>query len=229
MKKIFLFLFSVIVLAGCSDSFLDTEPLVVKTDVAFYATPTDMDQALTAAYVTLVSVPEGSVINTYPFAVAELMSDDRFGGGGDNDREVRAIANFKLTDNNMYWGMWARYYRGIFRLNMMLENINKPVYESEAQKGNFEVQACFLRAMFYFDLVRMFGSVPLVLETKPQNLPQADPAAVYAQIATDLKRAIEVFPNTPRGELGRANKWTAQALMARVFLFYTFYFLLLNY
>jgi len=225
MKKIFLLLFSVIVLAGCSDSFLDTEPLVVKTDAAFYATPTDMDQALTAAYVTLVSVPDdGSIINTYPFAVADLMSDDRFGGGGDNDRQVRAVADFKLTDNDMYRSMWSRYYKGIYRLNMMLENINKPVYESEAQKGNFEGQACFLRAMFYFDLARMFGSVPLVLETKPQNLPQAEPAAVYAQIASDLKRAIEVFPNTQRGELGRANKWTAQALMARVFLFYTGYY-----
>lgn len=226
MKRIFLILFSVIVLAGCSDAFLDTEPLTKKTDVAFYATTTDMEQALTAAYVTLVTVPDGggSILNSYPFVVSELMSDDRFGGGGDNDRLPRAICDFKIEEENQFWGMWARYYRGIFRLNMMLENINKPVYESDAQKGKFEGEAAFLRGLFYFDLMRMFGSVPLVLQTKPQNLPQAEPAAVYAQIATDLKRAIEVFPNTQRGELGRANKWAAQALMARVFLFYTGYY-----
>lgn len=224
MKKIFSILFSLLVLAGCSETFLDTEPLTKKTDVAFYSTPLDMEQALTAAYVIMVSVPEGSVINTYPFVVADLMSDDRFGGGGDNDREVRAVADFKVVGPNMFWGMWDRYYKGIFRINMMLENIDKPVYDSEEQKGRITGEAAFLRAMFYFDLVRMFGNIPLVIETKPSNPEQATPEAVYAQIATDLKLAIESFPSVQKGDLGRANKWAAEALMARVFLFYTGYY-----
>jgi len=80
--------------------------------------------------------------------------------------------------------------------------------------------------MFYFDLARLFGNVPLVLETKPQNLPQATPGELYAQITSYLKAAIEAFPAVPYSvaDLGRANKWVAQALMARVYLFYTGYY-----
>lgn len=229
MKKIFLFILIGTLLAGCSESFLDTQPLTQKTNTDFYKTPADMLQALTATYVTMVSVPSGSVLTAYPFVTSELMSDDRFGGGGDNDLDPRAICDFKITGPDMYSGAWERYYQGIFRCNMLLENIDKPVWTDDAQKGNIEGQALFLRAMFYFDLARMFGEVPLILETKPQNLPKASAAEMYAQIATDLKSAIEAFPAIPYGpalcsELGRANRWSAEALMARVFLFYTGYY-----
>jgi hypothetical protein len=229
MKKIFLLLLAGYLLAGCSESFLDTKPLTSKTNTDFYKTPTDMDQALTASYVTMVSVPSGSVLNAYPFVISELMSDERFGGGGDNDLTPRAICDFKIDGQNMYLGAWQRYYTGVYRTNMILENIDKPAWASEAQKGNVEGQAHFLRAMFYFDLSRLFGEVPLILKTEPQNLPKTPAAETYAQIATDLKMAIESFPATPYsaatyGDMGRANKWIAEALMARVFLFYTGYY-----
>ena len=229
MKKIFLLVFIVVMFAGCTESFLDTAPLTSKTNTDFYKTPGDMDQALTAAYVTMVSVPEGSILSSYPFAISELMSDERFGGGGDNDLDPRAICDFKITGSDMYEGAWVRYYRGIFRCNMILENIDKPLWASAAAKGNIEGQARFLRGMFYFDMARMWGEVPLVLATMQQNLPKAPAAELYAQIATDLKSAIEAFPSVPYGSsqyasLGRANRWIAEALMARVFLFYTGYY-----
>lgn len=229
MKKIFLLLLVGSLLAGCSESFLDTKPLTSKTNTDFYKTPTDMDQALTATYVTMVTCPSGSVLNSYPFMISELMSDDRFGGGGDNDLTPRAICDFKIDGQNMYLGAWQRYYTGIYRANMILENIDKPAWESEAQKGNVAGQAYYLRGMFYFDLSRLFGEVPLILKTEPQNLPKAPAAETYAQIATDLKTAIESFPSTPYsaatyGDMGRSNKWIAEALMGRVFLFYTGYY-----
>lgn len=228
MKKIFLFILICTVLAGCKKSFLDTVPLTQKTNNDYYKTPADMDQALTAAYVTLVSAPEGSILNSYPFVISELLSDDRFGGGGDNDLDPRAISDFKVTGPDMFAGAWVRYYQGIFRTNMILENIDKPTW-TDVQKGKVEGQARFLRGMFYFDMARMFGEVPLVLETKSQNLPKAPAAEIYAQIATDLKASIEAFADVPYGpavysEMGRANKWVAEALMARVFLFYTGYY-----
>jgi hypothetical protein len=226
MKKIFLLFLTVALFAGCSQSFLDTVPLTQKTNNDYYQTPADMQMALTAAYVTMVACPSGSVLNSYPFVGSELMSDDRFGGGGDNDLTPRAICDFKIDGQDMYLGAWQRYYSGIFRCNMLLENIDKPTYNSPADKGKVEGEARFLRAMFYFDLSRMFGEVPLVLETKPQNLPKTPAADTYAQIATDLTAAIEAFPSVPWAvaDLGRANKWSAEALMARVFLFYTGYY-----
>jgi hypothetical protein len=230
MKKILLLLLTGALLAGCSESFLDTVPLTKKTNTDFYKTLTDFDQALTAAYVTMVAVPEGSVLNAYPFVISELMSDERFGGGGDNDLTPRAICDFKIDGSDMFAGAWVRYYRGIFRTNMILGNLENFAWESAAQKGNIEGQARYLRAQFYFDLSRLFGEVPLIVEAKPFNNPKAPAADTYAQIAFDLKTAIEAFPaievNTTvyAGDMGRANRWIAQALMARVFLFYTGYY-----
>lgn len=226
MKRLLIILLTGALLAGCSESFLDTVPLTQKTNNDYYQTVEDMEQALTAAYVTMVTAPSGSILNSYPFVISELMSDDRFGGGGDNDLTPRAICDFKIDGQDMFLGAWQRYYRGIFRCNMLLENIDKPKWTSENQKGNVEGQARFLRAMFYFDLSRMFGEVPLILETKPQNLPKTPAAETYAQIAADLKAAIEAFPATrwAPADMGRANKWAAEALMARVFLFYTGYY-----
>lgn len=229
MKKIFLLILAVVLIVGCKQSFLDTTDLLEKTNNDFYKTPTDIDQALTATYVQMVAAPSGSVLNCYPFVICELMSDDRFGGGGDNDQDPRAICDFKITGQDMYWGAWSRYYTGIFRANMVLQNIDKPTWDSDAQKGNAQAQALFLRAMFYFDLSRMFGDVPLITEAKPMNIPRTPAEQTYAQIASDLKQAIELFPSTPYSsasysEMGRANKWNAEALMARVFLFYTGYY-----
>jgi hypothetical protein len=188
-----------------------------------------MEMALTAAYVTMVAVPSGSVLNAYPFVISELMSDERFGGGGDNDLTPRAICDFKIDGQDMYLGAWQRYYTGIYRCNMILENIDKPAWSNDAQKGKVEGQAHFLRAMFYFDLSRLFGEVPLIIMTKTQNIPKTAAAQTYAQIASDLKSAIEAFPSVPYSsalysDLGRANKYVAEALMGRVFLFYTGYY-----
>ncbi len=231
MKKIFLGILITTVLAGCSESFLETAPLTQKTNTDFYQTPSDMDQALTAAYVTLVDMPEGdaSILGAYPLVYSNLMSDDCFGGGGDNDRFPRAICDFKVEGPNTFVAAWTRYYRGIFRTNMILENIDKPEWTSADQKGKIEGQARFLRAQFYFDMARLFGEVPLVLETKPQNLPKTPAAEIFGQIASDLKSAIETFPAVSYGtavysDLGRANRWIAEALMARVYLFYTGYY-----
>lgn len=88
-----------------------------------------------------------------------------------------------------------------------------------------------LRAFFYNELVEMFGSVPLIT-TVPQNVAEAQayPAQspvdeIYASIAADLKKAIEIMPNKKWNETvsgaGHLTKWTAEALLGRVFLFYT--------
>jgi len=232
MKKTIFFFLIIILTAGCSQEFLDTTPLDSTTTTDYYNTPEEMEQALTAAYFMLVDASGGTgttILGAYTFMIAELMSDDRFGGGGDNDREPRAICDFKITGTNMFTGAWERYYKGIYRCNMMIANIDKPKWESEDQKNKAYGQALFLRAIFYFDLSRLFGEVPLVIKTEAENLPKAPAADTYAQIASDLKTAIEVFPSVAystalAGDLGRANKWSAEALMARVFLFYTGYY-----
>ena len=218
-KNIFYTIVILLFLGSCAD-FLDTEPLTNKVNTNFYQTHEDVNQALIGIY----SVLNPGTSHLHSFFISELMSDDRFGGGGGVDAALHAISEFRNYGNDMYLYPWQQNYKGIFRSNMLLESISQvQEWESEEQRNKYEGEALFMRAYYYFDLARMFGTVPLVLETKPQNLPKATPEELFGQIAADLKSAIEKLPDIPysTSDIGRATKWAAQGMLARVFLFYT--------
>lgn len=224
MKKILVFVLSVFVLMGCED-FLDSDNWTKKDTSTFPSSPEDAQNALTAAYSILPSVHPNQCI----FLVSEILSDDRLGGGSNSDISWGAIDQLRKTSDNMFPEFWAQMYTGIYRCNMLLETLDDvPEWENEDVKNRIAAEAHFLRAYFYFDLCRMFGTVPLVMTTEAVNNPRAEAAELYAQIATDLKYAIETLPAIPytpgSSELGHATKWAAEALMARVFLFYTGYY-----
>ena len=224
MKKIILSL-AIIGLFGCGDSFLDTENLTKKDNSNFPLTPLDASQSLAGIYSAMAAIDKANCL----FMAAEVMSDDRLGGGGTDDRFIQAVSSFKKVSEDMFSGSWEGNYKGIYRCNMLLENLDQVEWDSEAQRLKIESETYFMRAYFYFDLARMFGDVPLILSTERQNIPRTPAEQVYAQIAEDLKFAIEHFESIrfqsiPRSELGHVNKWAAEGLMARVFLFYTGYY-----
>ncbi len=225
MKNIYIIVIAALMLAGCSESFLDTEPLTKKVDANFYQTPEDASLALTAAYAVLPGVTPSQTF----YLTAELMSDDRFAGGGVNDIATLATDAFKMSEESQYESAWSAYYQGIFRANMLIQKLDQVEWESEDQKGDIAGQVYFLRGLFYSDMARMFGQVPLIVETAPLNIPKTSPDSIWAQVASDLKKAIEYFPsvnanNIPNENFGRATKWSAEALMARAWLFYTGYY-----
>ncbi len=223
MKKIISLLLIILFLTGCSESFLDTKNLTQTTTSNFPKNPADANQLLTGIYSVLPSFGGfGNIL-----LLSELMSDDRFGGGGQNDRAPEAINVFRVTGENEHSNAWGHNYKGIFRCNSLLSALdNVEVWESEEQKKRVIGETSFLRAMFYFNLARLFGSVPMLLKTDPENLPKASADELYGQIALDLKTAIDNLPNVAvaQSEFGRATKWAAEAYMARVFLFYTGYY-----
>lgn len=219
MKKI-IYLFSLaLILLSCGDNFLDTEPLTQKVNTNFYKTPADVQNALVGIY----SVLAPADVAMSSFIVSELMSGERLPGGGPDDQSALAVGQFRNHSNDMYLAPWERNYSGIFRANMLLASLEQVTFDNEQQASKAEGEARFLRAYFYFDLAKMFGTVPLVLKTEPENLPKATPEELYAQIAEDLKVAIEKLPSTPfsTSDIGRTTKWAAEGFMARVFLFYT--------
>lgn len=225
MKRIYIIIIAALLMAGCSESFLDTEPLTKKVDANFYQTPEDASLALTAAYAVLPTV----FTHESFYLTAEVMSDDRFAGGGVNDIQINATGSFKMSEESQYENAWSTYYQGIFRANMLIQKLDQVEWDSEDQKGDIAGQIYFLRGLFYMDLARMFGQVPLVVETAPLNIPKTSPDSIWAQIGSDLKKSIELFPsvkinNIPAENSGRATKWAAEALMARAFLFYTGYY-----
>lgn len=228
MKKIYYLISLLLVMTGCED-FLDTDNLTKKDTSNFPQTVEDASQALVGVYATLpFGFGNPSVEN--PLLVSEILSDDRLGGGGDTDRKMQAYNVMLKTDDNMLSTFWAQRYQGIFRANMLMSTINNiKKWESEAQKKQLLGEVFFLRAYSYFELCRMFGTVPLIVNPEPVNYPRATPDKLYAQIASDLKEAINLMSSAAFGvsdapALGHATKWAAEALMARVFLFYTGYY-----
>jgi hypothetical protein len=226
MKRIQYILFiSLFLLFGCAEDFLTQNNLYEKSDENYYTKPEDVDEALAGAYAAL---PNGAGRQN-PFIVAKLMSDDAFSGGGTNDNYFAAIDAFTQVSSSDYDELFATSWRGILRVNMIIKRFDKVEYTSEVQKNQALGEAHFLRAYFYFRLSKFFGPVPLKLEPKPENLPRATPEEMYGQIAQDLKIAIESMSSTPfqdmsSSRLGHATKWAAEALIARVYLFYTGYY-----
>jgi hypothetical protein len=159
------------------------------------------------------------------------MSDDHFGGGGANDRDPQAISLFRVANLNEHATMWSTYYQGIFRCNTLLSSLHLVTgWSSADQRKQVFGETSFLRGYFYFDLARLFGQVPLVTDPTPANLPKAAAKDIFAQIAQDLKNAIDSLPAVQitagwkATNMGRATKWAAEGIMARAFLFYTGYY-----
>lgn len=221
MKKIVYLTLSVLLLSSC-ESFLDTESYTKKNTSNFPATVTDAEQMITSVYNAL-NLAIATPLTTY-FCAGELASDERFGGGGENDKEMQAVDKLMNVGANWMEPYWTAYYKGIFRANTAIETLdNCTGWESESQRNQLMGEALFLRAYYYNELAQMFGQVPLVVKTEPLNLPKATADEIYAQIATDLKTAIDIMPANKYNQVvsGHATKWAAEALMARTFLFYT--------
>lgn len=226
MKKIIYLIVALACLSSCED-FLDSKNLTKQDTSNWPMTLKDAQQALTGIYSAL-SMSSSAPIAT-AFYISEVASDDRFGGGGENDKATQAIDRLMNSGTDRFATLWTTRYRGIFRANMALETLdNCTGWKSEEQKNHFKGEVYFLRALYYFELSQVFGEVPLVLKTVAENIPQTPAEQTYAQITHDLKKAIEMLMPTPyagvNDESGHATKWAAEALMARVYLFYTGYY-----
>lgn len=221
------FLLLIILFNACSDDFLDLQPLDVIVSTNFYQTEEDAFQALVAVYdvLTYQSTPG---VSWAPFlTVADVLSDDAFGGGSDaNDGlEFNQLSTHNIpTPNPVVHATWIKNYIGIYRANLFLEIIEK-IEASESFKQRTIAEVKFMRAYFYFEQVRFFENIPLLLKTisgpSEYSQEQNTPKEVYDQIALDLIEAIADLPESvPTEETGRITKWAAQGLLARVFLFY---------
>ncbi|WP_018667591.1 RagB/SusD family nutrient uptake outer membrane protein [Bacteroides gallinarum] len=227
MKKILIYFLVLLTFSNCED-FLDTENLVKKDNSNFPQTAADAEIALTGAYASLREMTPGSDRQNF-FIASEVLSDNCFGGGGPDNRRKHAMDRLKKVDENTFADIWKQNYRGIYRCNMLLGSLDNVSWENEETRNKIEGETYFLRAYFYFDLCRMFGTVPLITAPTTENLPRATAAELYGQMASDLKKAIDLLPANKynpanNSELGRATKWAAEALLARVFLFYTGYY-----
>ena len=160
------------------------------------------------------------------YYIAQLAGDDCL--GGNLSYSNNCATNFLMYSGNLntFAGIWDRCYTLINRANNAINTMeNVKSWSSESERNRLFGESYFLRAMAYYELAQVFGGVPLRTTLESTNLPRASVDEIYTQIAADLKNAIEMMPAKiyPKGSdmTGHATKYAAEAMMARVFLFYT--------
>jgi hypothetical protein len=221
-----------LMMGACKKGFLDAEPMTTATDINYYKTPKDALYALVGCYDGLQIIWSDGV--ALPVA-AEVMSDNTFGGTGNSDGfGYQMLDEFDKSrspsDQNLYGRNWILYYQALYRCNVLISKMNQIQWGSDAQlRKTYESEARFLRAYLLFDMVRLWGNIPLLTEPSAENIPQANPDAVYKVIAGDLVFAAEnmaatAYPAQAVGNHGRVTKYAAEALLGRVFLYYTGYY-----
>ncbi|MTI33182.1 RagB/SusD family nutrient uptake outer membrane protein [Xanthovirga aplysinae] len=209
---------------SCGEDFLDRKPLDTRMEDNFYQTESDAMEALVAVY----DVLQWQAVGPGPFNPVLMTLDIASGDtkkGGSGPADLAYFQEFSdqnvTAENPVLVGWWEKYYSGIYRANLLLERIEGVSADSDFMERT-KAEAKFLRAYYYFDLVRLFGNIPLILEPlDPEEYvqEQVNPQAIYNQIATDLLEAIKALPSTVVGEeIGRVTSHAAKALLAKAYL-----------
>lgn len=210
-------------LGGCGEKYLDLKPTDSITTDNFYQTQSDAIQAVTACYAQL---PRGGQYNLALWAIGEIMSDNSFtggGGGGDGGDEIQ-LDTYNIPSTNLPVGrLWGGCYVGIGACNLVLQKVPGIANMDATVRKRCLGEAQFLRAKYYFDLVRAFGDVPKILvppaTPADARLPRSPASEIYDQIILDLTAAITNLDGSYSGaDLGRATKWAATGLLAKVYL-----------
>lgn len=222
MKRTVLILFAISALFSCNKLTEDPKSTIVQGQ--FYKTQNDAISAVTAVYSSLNTDPGGDfpMYGRQLYFVTDAATDDETEGNAASNPDVRAMGTITyIANNNRILGNWTQHYRGIDWANVAIDNITTMQIDTTL-RNRLVRESKFIRALLYFNLVRLFGDVPLVLhqaanisETKVSRTPAAQ---VYAQIISDLKDA-ENLPATYSGnDIGRATSGAAKALLAKVYL-----------
>lgn len=201
---------------SCTDDFVKIDPEYSIDSENYFNSENDYYNALVAAYDMLQS--------TYANVIVGEFASDNTLCGGENATDVigwQQIDDMIHTPSNSNLrDIWNWMFAGVQRTNYFLEYKDKIDFENKEQMIG-EIR--FLRAYYYFELVKWFGPVPLKPDQRFQlgdetSIPRSPVSDVYAQIEADLEYAASVLPPTPT-EIGRATRGAAQALLGKAYLF----------
>jgi len=230
MRYKYFFIFFLFSICACSD-FLEQEPESELLESEVFSDINILESLLNAAYRPLGYEYVGDLTgqDTYclPFIYADGRSDDIlienyfFGGSKFHDFET-------LTDltpsNTQVRAVWFKYFNGLAKTNDLisgLASVNDDVLSTEL-KEQFVAESRFLRAMYYFELVRNFGDVPLfdgiIDATIEDNLRRKPTSEVYAFMEQDLIFAADILP-VSQTDTKKATKGAAYAQLAKTYLY----------
>ena len=200
---------------SCADSFIDVASQDENSE-DYFNTEEDYEKALIAAYDYLQATSQ-------QFQIAEIASDNTLAGGesATDTPGIQEIDDMIHTPvNAQLRNIWTWMYTGVNRTNYIMEFQDKLDFPS---KTSVLAQTRFLRAFYYFQLVKWFGDVPLVVDKRIQfgdqfGLERTPKAQVYELIENDLKFAVDNLPYT-QSQTGRITKGAAEALLGKAYLY----------
>ena len=213
--KIFFVLF-ILSISSCKKDFLEEETYSFFSSDAVYSTDAGAKSAITGAW--------GVISSTNAYGASYSLVLDLTSGGwyniaaayNDMNALTYTSSSIFLNSNSPYFG----FYQSIVAVNDIIDILpGKDI--SQAVKDNVLGQAYLIRGMAYFNLVRMYGGVPLRLtpvRADNTNLPRATKDEIYAQIISDLQKAKNLLPLKAAQEKGRPAKFAASALLGKVYI-----------
>ncbi|HEY4290503.1 MAG TPA: RagB/SusD family nutrient uptake outer membrane protein [Puia sp.] len=202
---------------SCSKKFIDLTPVSSVSTEALYKTDKDFSDALTGAYSLLRDQYQ-------VFWQFDLPSDDARHQWPSEDIDLR-LDNYTYQNNeDFFYSSWGNYYGVIYRVNTILDKIEKADPAVVTNKDRYVGEAKFLRALCYFDLVRVFGDVPKVTtpitDAEALKTPREKVETIYTDIIVkDLQDAAAALPGSYTGsDIGRATSGAATALLGKAYL-----------
>ncbi|MEO5909772.1 MAG: RagB/SusD family nutrient uptake outer membrane protein [Pelobium sp.] len=222
MKKIFYTsAILVVLLATSCEKELTQNPISSATTSTFYAIPNDFIQGVNAVYASLKTYPDRQL------NLSETRSDNLYAVSDGGVRDWEGINSFQktLSSNPYIEEAWSTNYNGIYKANVVLDQLatNGTIISDANLRKRLEGETRFLRAFYYFDLVRWFGKVPLIDKVLSANdaldIPRSDVSKIYDLIQSDLQFSIDNLPEVyATTEKGRVTKNAAKAILALVYM-----------
>jgi len=211
-------IYTIIAVALVSSCSLKEEPYGFPSTGNFYKSEDDANAALIYAYSIL---PEIEYYSREFMTVTEIPTENLTvkPDAGANNFELDELRT--LADNVDLLTIWRYPFIGINRANAVITNVPSVADISDAARNEIIGEAYFLRALHYFNLVRLFGAVPIhtdpVTSIEQVNAPKSSIEEIYALITDDLKKAIDLMDTEHR--TGRADKVAAWSLLSKAYLY----------
>ena len=211
-------------LTGCND-FLDQDVKGNNIDKDFYDTRYKLQASLNAAY----DILQSDAMQDTDWRFGEALGDHVIGTDEGLSSHMGQLVHFRFnTSNNFIRNRWEIYYKGIHRVNQVIANIDRAKVSTNDYSAYREIreilgQAKFLRAYFYFNLVKTFGGVPIRPEVETVDnlvVPRSSREETYAYIEKDLREAAVMLPNRyTSNNSGKASAGAATALLMKVLMY----------
>jgi len=219
MKYIVICCVCLALLNSCSKQ-LDQQPPSNAPKADFYKNTSDFTQAVTGAYYQLRAYPDQTLW------MGEMRSDNVI-ATSDGNRDWQEINDFSpnLTNTAFIVAAWNSNFNGIYNVNTVLDALDKfgTNVTDTALRRRFGGECHFLRAFYYFQLLRLYGELPIIDHVV--TVPEAEAIArskvsdVYAFIISDLQYAIANLPSSyGAADVGRATSNAARGLLGLVYL-----------